>query len=167
MNLPNRLTVARVVLIPVMVILMYVGGTVCNLLAAAVFGLAAFTDFLDGHIARSRGIVTDLGKFLDPVADKLLTLSAFIMLIQQGLMPAWATVIILARELCVDGLRMVAVTKGRRGQAGQDQDRVPDRADPVADAAAPAGDPEPAQRRAVPGGGGHDPVERRGLLCEK
>ena len=119
MNLPNRLTVARVALIPVMVILMYVGGTVCNLLAAAVFGLAAFTDFLDGHIARSRGIVTDLGKFLDPVADKLLTLSAFIMLIQQGLMPAWATVIILARELCVDGLRMVAVTKGQVIAAGK------------------------------------------------
>ena len=118
MNLPNRLTVARVVLIPVMVILMW-GGTVCNLLAAAVFGLAAFTDFLDGHIARSRGIVTDLGKFLDPVADKLLTLSAFIMLIQQGLMPAWATVIILARELCVDGLRMVAVTKGQVIAAGK------------------------------------------------
>ena len=106
MNLPNRLTVARVALIPVMVILMYVGGTVCNLLAAAVFGLAAFTDFLDGHIARSRGIVTDLGKFLDPVADKLL-------------MPAWATVIILARELCVDGLRMVAVTKGQVIAAGK------------------------------------------------
>lgn len=119
MNLPNRLTVARVALIPVMVILMYVGGTVCNLLAAAGFGLAAFTDFLDGHIARSRGIVTDLGKFLDPVADKLLTLSAFIMLIQQGLMPAWATVIILARELCVDGLRMVAVTKGQVIAAGK------------------------------------------------
>ena len=63
MNLPNRLTVARVVLIPVMVILMYLGGTACNLLAAAVFGLAAFTDFLDGHIARSRGIVTDRGVF--------------------------------------------------------------------------------------------------------
>ena len=119
MNLPNQLTVARVALIPVMVILMYVGGTVCNLLAAAVFGLAAFTDFLDGHIARSRGIVTDLGKVLDPVADKLLTLSAFIMLIQQGLMPAWATVIILARELCVDGLRMVAVTKGQVIAAGK------------------------------------------------
>ena len=119
MNLPNRLTVARVALIPVMVVLMYVGGTVCNLLAAAVFCLAAFTDFLDGHIARSRGIVTDLGKFLDPVADKLLTLSAFIMLIQQGLMPAWATVVILARELCVDGLRMVAVTKGQVIAAGK------------------------------------------------
>lgn len=119
MNLPNRLTIARVALIPVMVILMCVGGAACNLLAAAVFALAAFTDFLDGHIARSRGIVTDLGKFLDPVADKLLTLSAFIMLIQQGLMPAWATVIILARELCVDGLRLAAVTRGQVIAAGK------------------------------------------------
>lgn len=119
MNLPNRLTVGRIVLIPVMVALLLPNTFVCNLLAAAVFALAAFTDFLDGHIARSQGIVTDLGKFLDPVADKLLTLSAMIMLIQQGLMPAWVTVLILARELCVDGLRLVAVTKGRVIAAGQ------------------------------------------------
>ena len=119
MNLPNRLTAARMVLIPVMVALMYPNTPVCNTLATIVFALTAFTDFLDGYIARKQGIVTDLGKFLDPVADKLLTLSAFIMLIQHGLMLAWVTVVILARELCVDGLRMIAVTKGKVIAAGK------------------------------------------------
>lgn len=118
MNLPNKLSLVRMGLIPVMVALMYPGTTLCNLLAAAVFAAAAFTDYLDGHIARKNGIVTDFGKFIDPVADKLLNLSAFIMLIHAGLMPAWAVVIILARELCVDGLRMVAVGHGQVIAAG-------------------------------------------------
>ncbi|MBR4081668.1 MAG: CDP-diacylglycerol--glycerol-3-phosphate 3-phosphatidyltransferase [Clostridia bacterium] len=112
MNLPNKLSLTRMALIPVMVALMLPGGLWWNLAAAAVYGVAAFTDFLDGHIARKQGIVTDLGKFLDPVADKLLNLSAMIMLIHQGLLPAWIVVLILARELCVDGLRMVASGKG-------------------------------------------------------
>ncbi len=119
MNLPNKLSLARVAMIPLMVVLMLPNTTLCNYLAAAVFALAAFTDFLDGHIARSRHIVTDFGKFIDPVADKLLTLSAFIMLVQCGLMPAWAVVIILARELSVDGLRMVAGAKGQVIAAGK------------------------------------------------
>lgn len=119
MNLPNKLSLARVAMIPLMVVLMLPNTALCNYLAAAVFALAAFTDFLDGHIARSRHIVTDFGKFIDPVADKLLTLSAFIMLVQCGLMPAWAVVIILARELSVDGLRMVAGSKGQVIAAGK------------------------------------------------
>lgn len=119
MNLPNKLSLARVAMIPLMVVLMLPNTVLCNYLAAAVFTLAAFTDFLDGHIARSRHIVTDFGKFIDPVADKLLTLSAFIMLVQCGLMPAWAVVIILARELSVDGLRMVAGSKGQVIAAGK------------------------------------------------
>lgn len=119
MNLPNKLSLLRVALIPVMVALMYPNTPVCNGLAVAVFALAALTDFLDGHIARKHHIVTDFGKFVDPVADKLLVLSALIMLIQQGLMPAWVTVVILARELCVDGLRMVAVTHGQVIAAGK------------------------------------------------
>jgi len=118
MNLPNKLSLLRMALIPVMVALMYVDHPVCQLLAAAVFGAAAFTDFLDGHIARKQGLVTDFGKFIDPVADKLLTLSAFVMLTRGGMMPHWALVIILARELCVDGLRMVAVGQGRVIAAG-------------------------------------------------
>ena len=119
MNLPNKLSVTRMALIPVVVALMYPGTPVCNVLSALVFAAAAFTDFLDGHIARKHHIVTDFGKFVDPVADKLLVLSALIMLIQHGVMPAWVVVVILARELCVDGLRMVAVGQGRVIAAGK------------------------------------------------
>ena len=119
MNLPNKLSLARMAMIPVMVALMYPNTPVCNLLSAAVFGAAAFTDYLDGHIARKQGIVTDFGKFIDPVADKLLNLSAMIMLIHLGLLPAWMVIVILARELCVDGLRMVAVGNGQVIAAGQ------------------------------------------------
>ena len=118
MNLPNKLSVTRALLIPVMVGLMYADSRVCSVLAAAVFGIAAFTDYLDGHIARKYHLVTDFGKFIDPVADKLLNLSAMIMLTRAGLLPHWAVIVILARELCVDGLRMVAVGQGRVIAAG-------------------------------------------------
>ena len=118
MNLPNKLSLLRVLLIPVMVLLMYIPGVLCIFLSTAVFGLAAFTDFLDGHIARRDGLVTDFGKFIDPVADKLLNLSAMIMLIHAGILPAFVVIIILARELAVDGLRMVAVGQGRVIAAG-------------------------------------------------
>ena len=118
MNLPNKLSLLRMALIPVMVALMYVDHWAAQLGAAAVFGAASFTDFLDGHIARKHGLVTDFGKFIDPVADKLLTLSAFVMLTLVGLLPHWTVVVILARELCVDGLRMVAVGQGRVIAAG-------------------------------------------------
>lgn len=119
MNLPNRLSLLRVALIPVMVALMLPQTLLCNLLAAAVFGVAALTDYLDGHIARSRHLITDFGKFIDPVADKLLNLSAMIMLVQGGTLPGWVVVLILARELAVDGLRMVAVGQGSVIAAGQ------------------------------------------------
>ena len=119
MNLPNKLSLTRVALIPVMVALMYSNTQVCNILATIVFALAAFTDFLDGYIARKNHIITDFGKFVDPVADKLLVLSALIMLIQHGVMLAWVTVVILARELCVDGLRMIAVSSGKVIAAGK------------------------------------------------
>ena len=118
MNLPNKLSVTRALLIPVMVVLMYFDHRACAIAAAAVFGAAAYTDYLDGHIARKRGIVTDFGKFIDPVADKLLNLSAMIMLTRSGLLPHWMVIVILARELCVDGLRMVAVGQGRVIAAG-------------------------------------------------
>ena len=118
MNLPNKLSVTRALLIPVMVVLMYFDNRVCAILAAAVFGAAAYTDYLDGHIARQRGIVTDFGKFIDPVADKLLNLSAMVMLTRSGLLPHWIVIVILARELCVDGLRMVAVGQGHVIAAG-------------------------------------------------
>ena len=116
MNLPNQLTVLRVILIPVCLLLWALGQPVW---AAAVFALAAFTDFLDGYIARKNNIVTVFGKFADPVADKLLVLTTLIMLIHLGMMPAWIVIVILCRELTVDGLRMVAVTKGHVIAAGK------------------------------------------------
>ena len=108
MNTPNKLSLLRVALIPVMVLFMYLPGWPMVLVSTAVFGAAAYTDYLDGHIARRDGLVTDFGKFIDPVADKLLNLSAMIMLTMGGLLPHWAVIVILARELAVDGLRMVA-----------------------------------------------------------
>ena len=119
MNTPNKLSLLRVALIPVMVLLMYLPGWPMVLLSTAVFGAAAYTDYLDGHIARRDGIVTDFGKFIDPVADKLLNLSAMIMLTLGGYLPHWAVIVILARELAVDGLRMVAVGQGRVIAAGK------------------------------------------------
>lgn len=119
MNTPNKLSLLRVALIPVMVLLMYLPGWPMVLLSIAVFGAAAYTDYLDGHIARRDHIVTDFGKFIDPVADKLLNLSAMMMLTRDGLLPHWAVIVILARELAVDGLRMVAVGQGRVIAAGK------------------------------------------------
>ena len=119
MNTPNKLSLLRVALIPVLILCMYLPGWPMILVSAAVFGAAAYTDYLDGHIARRDNIVTDFGKFIDPVADKLLNLSAMIMLTYCGLLPQWAVIVILARELAVDGLRMVAVGQGRVIAAGK------------------------------------------------
>ena len=110
MNLPNRLTVLRVALVPVVCLLIGLG---LYPWAAAVFAVGALTDFFDGYLARRDGLVTVFGKFLDPVADKLLVLTAMIMLTEKGLLPAWAAVIVAARELAVDGLRLVASGSGK------------------------------------------------------
>lgn len=118
MNLPNRLSILRIAMIPLCVGLMYVGTPLTDWIALGVFLLACFTDFLDGHIARARGIVTDFGRFIDPVADKLLVLSVMIMLVERGSLPAWLVIAVLARELSVDGLRMVAAGKGHVIAAG-------------------------------------------------
>lgn len=119
MNLPNKLSLLRVMLVPALVALMYPQNDVCRLLAAVVFGIASFTDFLDGYIARKNKIVTDFGKFVDPLADKLLVLCALIMMCHKGLMLSWAVCLILGRELAVDGLRMIAVGKGHVIAAGK------------------------------------------------
>ncbi len=112
MNLPNILTVIRCALVPVMVGLCYLPEDKLWI-AGIVFAAAAATDYFDGRIARKRNLITDFGKFLDPLADKLLVLSALVMLTHLERIPAWLTVLILARELAVDGLRMIAVGKGR------------------------------------------------------
>lgn len=119
MNLPNKLTICRIAAIPMIVALMYIRAPWANIAALVLFCLASLTDYLDGHIARKNNIVTDFGKFLDPIADKLLVLSTLIMLISKGQMAAWVVVLILARELCVDGLRLIAVTKGLVIAAGK------------------------------------------------
>ena len=110
MNLPNKLTILRVLLVPVVCVLIGLG---LYPWAAAFFALGALTDFLDGYLARRDGLITVFGKFLDPVADKLLVLTAMIMLTEKGLLPAWAVVIVAARELAVDGLRLVASGSGK------------------------------------------------------
>ena len=113
MNLPNKLSIIRVALIPVIVILLYQQSNACRIIAGALFIIASLTDFLDGFIARKYNLVTNFGKFIDPVADKLLVLTTLIMLLHRGQMEAWIIIIILCRELAVDGLRLVAVTQGK------------------------------------------------------
>ena len=118
MNLPNKLSIARAVCIPVIVLLLYIRDPGCRIAAGILFILACLTDFLDGRIARKHNLVTDFGKFIDPVADKLLVLTTLIMLVHLGMMPAWVVILVLCRELSVDGLRMVAVTQGKVIAAG-------------------------------------------------
>lgn len=121
MNLPNRLTVLRIILIPLFVAAYYITAIPCNyLISAVIFAVAAFTDFLDGYIARKYNLVTDLGKFLDPIADKVLVAAALIIMlvVPDGgveILPAYCAIfvaIILARELIISGFRMVAASKG-------------------------------------------------------
>jgi CDP-diacylglycerol---glycerol-3-phosphate 3-phosphatidyltransferase len=112
MNLPNKLTVLRVAAIPVIVALLYIDRPAFRIAAITLFVLACVTDWLDGYLARKQGIVTDFGKFLDPVADKLLVLCTMIVLSGLGHFPAWVCVVVLFRELTVDGLRLIAVQKG-------------------------------------------------------
>ncbi len=113
MNLANKLTLLRVILIPVFVIVLYAGFPYSNYLALIIFAAASLTDFLDGYIARSRNLVTDFGKFMDPLADKILVMTAMIMFVSWNQMPAWVFAIVLARELAVSGLRMIAATDGK------------------------------------------------------
>mgnify|MGYP001379951011 FL=1 len=125
MNLPNKLTFLRIALIPLMLIFMlplpFAAAAGWNhfirsygmIIALIVFCIASYTDHLDGSIARKRNIVTNLGKFLDPIADKLLIVSAFIGLTQLGLVSSWVPVIVLFREFSVTGIRLLAIEQGR------------------------------------------------------
>ncbi|AQS53015.1 CDP-diacylglycerol--glycerol-3-phosphate 3-phosphatidyltransferase [Jeotgalibaca dankookensis] len=124
MNLPNKLTVLRIYMIPLFIILMVVpfnwgaiellGSTIAtsDLIGTIIFAIASFTDWLDGYIARRDNIVTNFGKFADPLADKMLVATAFIILVEKGLAPAWVVAIIISRELAVTGLRLLLVTGG-------------------------------------------------------
>ena len=118
MNLPNKLTVLRIVLIPVFMGVLYWGFAGAQYVALAVFILASLTDFLDGYIARRDGLVTDFGKFADPLADKMLVTAAMLWFVEIGQMPAWVLLIVLVREFAVSGLRMIASDAGRVIAAG-------------------------------------------------
>lgn len=124
LNLPNKLTVLRIFMIPLFIIMLaapihlgsieVMGQTllITHLLAAIIFAVASFTDWLDGQIARARGLVTNFGKFADPLADKMLVMTAFILLVELGKAPAWVVAIIVCRELAVTGLRLLLVEHG-------------------------------------------------------
>lgn len=113
MNLPNQLTVARIIMVPVFVVFL-VNITVPHhfLIAGLIFALASFTDFLDGKIARKRNLITNFGKFLDPLADKVLVISALVCFVNLGLAELWFVLIIIAREFMVTSIRLVAVNTG-------------------------------------------------------
>lgn len=119
MNLPNKLTIFRIILVPIMVIIPFLGipGEIFNipiqnLVIIAIFAIASYTDHLDGKIARKRNLVTTFGKFADPLADKILVLSAMLMLVEMQKLPAWIPIIVLTREFVVSGYRLIAVEKG-------------------------------------------------------
>ena len=109
---PNQLTLFRIAAVPIIIILMLFPNRICAFIAALLFSAAAITDYLDGFLARKRGQVTTLGTVMDPVADKLLVSSAFIMLVSPGWVPAWMACIIIGRELAVTGLRNIIAEKG-------------------------------------------------------
>ena len=112
LNLPNFLTVLRILLVPVIVVALLSETPNGDTLAAIVFALAAFTDTLDGYIARSRGSITTFGKLMDPIADKLLIIAPLILLVSLNRLAAWVAMVIIAREFAVTGLRMVAAEQG-------------------------------------------------------
>jgi len=122
MNLPNKLSFMRVLLVPVLILFYYLQITTQNFIIrpeifqrflAPIFIVASFTDFLDGYIARKYNLVTVFGKFIDPLADKLLVMAALLLLTDKGIIPMWITLIILSREFIVTGIRLIAVGEGK------------------------------------------------------
>ncbi|MBQ9314908.1 MAG: CDP-diacylglycerol--glycerol-3-phosphate 3-phosphatidyltransferase [Clostridia bacterium] len=124
MNLPNKITIARIIFVPIMVLVPFLapyigldnqilyGLPISNIVLLILFLIASITDFLDGHIARKRNMVTNFGKFLDPIADKLLVFTALIMLVETNIIPGWIPIIIAAREFMVSAIRMVVASEG-------------------------------------------------------
>lgn len=112
MNLPNKITVVRILMIPFFIAALLIDFPFHQPIAAILFIVAALTDSLDGYLARSRNLVTDFGKFMDPLADKLLVSSALICFVQLGSVPAWVVIVIIAREFAITGLRTLAAADG-------------------------------------------------------
>ena len=112
-NIPNALTIGRILIIPIFILLLTLwNNAISHTLAAIIFALASITDYLDGYLARKWKVVTNFGKFADPMADKILVMTAFIMLVELGFAPAWVVAIIICRELAVTGLRLLLVENG-------------------------------------------------------
>ncbi|WP_277290583.1 CDP-diacylglycerol--glycerol-3-phosphate 3-phosphatidyltransferase [Streptococcus orisratti] len=112
-NIPNLLTLARIIMIPLFIlILCFWKSQAGHIFAAIIFAIASITDYLDGYLARKWKVVTNFGKFADPLADKMLVMTAFIMLVELGMVPAWISAIIICRELAVTGLRLLLVENG-------------------------------------------------------
>lgn len=112
-NIPNALTIGRILVIPIFILLLTLwNNAISHTLAAIIFALASITDYLDGYLARKWKVVTNFGKFADPMADKILVMTAFIMLVELGFAPAWVVAIIICRELAVTGLRLLLVENG-------------------------------------------------------
>lgn len=112
MNLPNKLSMLRMCMVPFFVIFALMDAVWAQWVALALFCIASLTDMLDGQIARKYNLVTNFGKFIDPIADKLLVMSALVVLVGQGRMPSWVCIIMLAREFAISGLRLVAAERG-------------------------------------------------------
>ncbi|HUM12402.1 MAG TPA: CDP-diacylglycerol--glycerol-3-phosphate 3-phosphatidyltransferase [Myxococcaceae bacterium] len=119
-NVPNLLTFGRILIIPLFIVLAYQANPMASLLAGALFAVAAITDVVDGWLARRMGLVTVIGKFLDPLADKLIVLAAMVMLVRLGRFPAWVAILLLSREFVVTGLRQIAASEGMVIAAGQE-----------------------------------------------
>ncbi|MBD7983596.1 CDP-diacylglycerol--glycerol-3-phosphate 3-phosphatidyltransferase [Sporosarcina sp. Sa2YVA2] len=131
MNLPNKITVSRIILIPIFIVFMVVdfglgnleiGGTILSfehLIGSLLFIIAAATDWFDGHLARKHGLVTNMGKFLDPLADKLLVSAALVILVELGYAASWIVIIIISREFAVTGLRLILAGGGEVHAANQ------------------------------------------------
>lgn len=113
MNLPNKLTCLRILLTFVFMFFLFLRGVASKYIALSVFLVASVTDFYDGHIARKTNQVTDFGKLMDPIADKILALAAFLAFVELKLVPAWMVVLIISRELIITGVRIVAVANGK------------------------------------------------------
>ncbi|MGD9808337.1 MAG: CDP-diacylglycerol--glycerol-3-phosphate 3-phosphatidyltransferase [Deferribacterales bacterium] len=119
MNIANKITLARIALVPVFIVLLYFDRYWTNIAATVIYTFTALTDLVDGHIARSRNIVTDLGKILDPVADKILVTAALVLLVELGRLEAVVVIILIGRDLLIGALRNVAATNGTVIAAGR------------------------------------------------
>jgi CDP-diacylglycerol--glycerol-3-phosphate 3-phosphatidyltransferase len=113
LNLPNFLTLLRIALTAVFLCLLFVPGAWFKTAALTIFSVAALTDYLDGRIARTRGLVTPFGQLMDPIADKILVFGAFLAFVQLDVVPAWIVIVMLAREVLITGLRLLSATRGQ------------------------------------------------------